>query len=106
MTPEMEAALVSVTTWVATGLLRWISPGFWHDLDKRIFRLAIVAVVAVCIAVVTGLAQGLAWTGVVRLAITALAGSVLLRQATKGDKLTYNTESLGRTNRVDIRTKL
>lgn len=104
MTPEIEAALVSVATWAATGFLRWVSPDLWRDLDKRLFRLAVVAAVAVAIAVVTGVVQGLAWGGVARLAITALAGSVLLREGTKGEKPTYDGRPLSRG--IDIRTKL
>lgn len=104
MTPEIEAALVSVATWAATGFLRWVSPDFWRDLDKRIFRLAVVATVAVCVAVATGIAQGLGLAAIARLALTALAGSVLLRQTTKGDKLVYDGKPLSRN--IDIRTKL
>ena len=104
MTPEVQAALVSVVTWAATGLFRWLAPGIWRDLDKRQFRLAVVAVIAVGVAVWAGVVQGLAWTGIARLALSALAGSVLLRQATKPDPLEYGGESLGRD--LSIRTKL
>lgn len=104
MTDELQAAIVAVLTWAATGLLRRVAPNFWLDLDKRQFRLAVVALVAVGMSVSAGVAQGLSWIAIGKLALSSLAGSVLLRQATKPTPLIYGDEKLSRG--LSIKTKL
>jgi len=103
MVDEIQTVAVALATWAATGLLRWLAPDLWAALDKRQFRLAVVALVAVGLAVVTGLSQGMGWAAVARLAASALAGSVLVRQATKADPLIYAGSELSRP--LSIKTK-
>ena len=83
---ELSEALAAVLTWAITGLLRLGWPKLWEKLDTEKVRLAVVALVAVVLAVVGGVAQGLGWWQIVQLAITALSGSVLIRRLTKTDR--------------------
>lgn len=95
--------LTSFLTWAATmGLRRWF-PSAWEALGDRRIRLGAVALVSVVMAIIAGVQQGLDWFGIGRLALSALAGSVLIRQTTKQDELHYGELDL--TRATSIRTR-
>lgn len=99
----LNEPLAALLTWALTmGLRRWF-PGAWEDLGDRRVKIIGVALVAVCLAVVTGFAQGLAWVEIAKLAISALAGAVLVRQTTKTDKLVYGDIELPKSSHIRTR---
>jgi hypothetical protein len=100
---SLNEPLAALLTWALTmGLRRWF-PDAWEGLGSRRVKLIGVALVAVSLAVIAGFAQGLAWPEIVRLSMSALAGSVLVRQTTKPDRLMYGDIELP--DSVNIRTK-
>jgi len=100
---SLNEPLTALLTWALTmGLRRWF-PDAWEDLGSRRVKIIGVALVAVSLAVIAGFTQGLAWTEIVSLAVSALAGSVLVRQTTKPDTLRYGDIKLPES--ASIRTK-
>lgn len=99
--------IVALLTWAATGIIRWKFPRFWDELETERVRLVVVGVVAVALAILTGISQGLALTGVLRLAFAALSGAVVARRLTRSGSgaqhLRDTARSLGRDQ--SIRTK-
>lgn len=83
MADGLREALVAVVTWILVGVGRAIFPKQWGDLDAEKVRLLAVALVAVLVAVVAGVTQGLGAWGIVQLAFAAFAGSIAIRRTTK-----------------------
>jgi hypothetical protein len=100
---SMVEPLTAFVTWALTmGLRRWF-PDAWESLGDRRIRIGAVALVATVASIVAGIQQGLDWFGVGKLALSALAGSVLIRQTTKQNELRYGELDL--TRATSLRTK-
>lgn len=100
-TPGVNEALAAFVTWALTMALRKWAPDVWSELGDRRIRIAAVGFLSVCTAIIAGISQGLGVWAIARLALSALSGAVLIRQATKPD-LRYGELDL--TRATSIRT--
>ena len=96
-TPGITEAAAAFVTWALTMSLRKWAP----DVGDRRIRIAAVGFLSVCTAIIAGIRQGLGVWAIARLALSALSGAVLIRQATKPD-LRYGELDL--TRATSIRT--